>query len=434
MYRSSLARCFGTVTTVMVGILLGATRVEAQKTTDESLRRAAAEVLPRVEALSGLEAKRPINIAARTRKQLENYLSSEASEIDPTMAAAVGAAYAKLGLLPVASGVLDGTSALLGEQLAGYYDAERDTLYVLTDLNRDEAIGVLAHEMVHALQNQYVPLDSLVGSWLGNDRRLAARAAIEGHATVVKWLFSAEQVTGEPAALSDLPDMTLVPLELLFPDDPGPILETAPALVRDGLVFPYSRGAGFVQALWRSNRAFLPFAENLPQSTEQILDPGAKFLTSREAPVEVIFSEEQLPPITPELAGSGAAPKVDPASWWTVYENTLGQFELSILLKERHYQYGAEKYALGWAGDRYLLLRDHEHDVLVWYLAWDDRRSATAFATAFRQIFGPKLNRTGAVEELTIEGRPVVRIIDAEEGVDLSRVPRPEVRLAAARN
>ncbi|CAN5226198.1 hypothetical protein BH23GEM4_BH23GEM4_10280 [soil metagenome] len=37
------------------------------------------------------------------------------------------------------------------------------------------------------------------------------------------------------------------------------------------------------------------------------------------------------------------------------------------------------------------------------------------------------------MEELTVEGRPVVRIVESDDGVDLDSVPLPEIRLTAER-
>ena len=43
---------------------------------------------------------------------------------------------------------------------------------------------VLAHEMVHALQGQYLPLDSILKATANNDRLTAAQSILEGQATL----------------------------------------------------------------------------------------------------------------------------------------------------------------------------------------------------------------------------------------------------------
>ena len=44
---------------------------------------------------------------------------------------------------------------------------------------------VLAHELVHALQHQYLPLDSILHDSTDADRQAAAQAVLEGQATLV---------------------------------------------------------------------------------------------------------------------------------------------------------------------------------------------------------------------------------------------------------
>lgn len=48
-----------------------------------------------------------------------------------------------------------------------------------------------------------------------------------------------------------------------------------------------------------------------------------------------------------------------------------------------------------------------------------------AITNAYRQILHTRLNRTASVEQLTIDGCPAVRIIEAEEGVDFRLFPAP---------
>ena len=43
---------------------------------------------------------------------------------------------------------------------------------------------MLAHELVHALQHQYIPLDSIMRQPGDNDRLAAAQAILEGQATL----------------------------------------------------------------------------------------------------------------------------------------------------------------------------------------------------------------------------------------------------------
>src|SRR5256886_10974409 len=48
---------------------------------------------------------------------------------------------------------------LLTEQVAGYFDPDSNALYIPTDIDPSQARLVISHELVHALQHQYLNLE-----------------------------------------------------------------------------------------------------------------------------------------------------------------------------------------------------------------------------------------------------------------------------------
>ena len=393
----------------------GTHAAHAQRASNRDLERMVAELLPRVEELSGLQALAPLNVASRTREELRAFLTAEVEEeAESGLLRWSENAYRLLGLMPDSIDYQEMAVSVLSEEIAGYYVPRTDTLYLLEDVPGLQLRAVVAHEMVHALQDQHFELDSLRVHDAGNDRNMALSAAIEGHATLVMLLFSLEDALGKPVVLADLPDLTRIPLEAMMPGAPSPAMASAPRIMRESGAFPYVRGLGLAHALRTHDPAAVPFRDMLPVSTEQIMDPRARFLEARDVPTHVTFG----------VADGDAQDSV----WRNVHENTLGQFELSVLLMERH-RLQSESLANGWDGDRYQLLFDGERHALVWYIVWDDARAASRFVTAYTQILRTRMGRSGDVELLTIDGRPVVRVIEAEEGVDISTLPRPTLRL-----
>ncbi|MBW3553822.1 MAG: hypothetical protein KY466_09930, partial [Gemmatimonadetes bacterium] len=286
-----------------------------------------------------------------------------------------------------------------------------DRLYVVEGVARSEAAPVVAHELVHALQDQLVPLDSLVERERGNDRQLAAQAAAEGQATLVMLALQAEQATGRRIDPGQLPDLSqMIGPALEAQNAQFPVFSRAPRLIRETMLFPYVSGAAFVQGLHRGTAArgpVVPFGDLLPQSTEQVLDP-AGFLAGPDAPTE--------------LRLDGAA-----REWRMVYDNTLGQLEVSILLEE-HLGTPAAGDARGWDGDRYALLSGPDGaEALVWYSVWDDAAAADRFAVAYRRVLARRPHRTGEVRREEVGGRPVVRVVEAAEGTELGGVPVPGI-------
>ena len=185
--------------------------------------------------------------------------------------------YSRLGLVPDDLDLEPLLRRLLLEQVVGFYDPASDTLFVVDGVASELVDAVLVHEMVHALQDQYVDLDSLsTATRIHNDASMAVQAALEGHATfvMVEWMMG-EQL-GSPVDLTEVPPLgeTLGenPLALLGTEMPE--LVNAPAVIREQLMFPYVAGLDFVQARWGTEEGRVaPLGENLPTTTEQILHP-----------------------------------------------------------------------------------------------------------------------------------------------------------------
>src|SRR5690606_21291501 len=133
----------------------------------------------------------------------------------------------------------------------GYYDPGERTLFVVSGAAVSDLQPVIAHELVHALQDQHTNLDSLIAGERGNDRQTAAHAAMEGHAMLVMFTVLAEQASGrtvDPASLPN-PAIELGPA-MEAQNSEFPVFRNAPAVIRETLLFPYLRGVDFVHTLW----------------------------------------------------------------------------------------------------------------------------------------------------------------------------------------
>ena len=80
-------------------------------------------------------------------------------------------------------------------------------LFGVAGAEREQLRLVLAHEMVHALQGQYLPLDSILDATDNNDRLTAAQAILEGQATLasIEVLAPGQDVHRDAAVLGDVP-------------------------------------------------------------------------------------------------------------------------------------------------------------------------------------------------------------------------------------
>lgn len=374
------------------------------------------ELLPQIEDVSGLRARKPITFQRPSRAEIRGFVEQQLDdELPPEDLDATRRVYAGLGLVP---DTLDLRALLLDlytEQVVGYYDPKTEMLYVVNDVPADSILPVLSHELVHALQDQYVDLDALVARERGNDRQTAAQAAMEGQATVLMIALMAEQVTGEAADVGDLPDIAQQWGPIMEAGyERYPVFRSAPRILRETLLFPYIRGAAFIQALDRAvprngdgyQPPPFPWDTLLPLSTEQVLHPRTAFLAHRDMPTEVTL-------------GQPAAP------WRIRYSDSLGELETGIFFTEHVGQGGASD-ARGWDGDRYALLEDHEgHTALAWYSVWDDDAAADRFARSYRRTLEHRPGRRASVERSTFQGRPVVRVIDVPAQQDPAAVGAP---------
>jgi hypothetical protein len=344
----------------------------AQATADTALRRIAADLLPAAEQRSGLSARMPVRLATRSRDELEAFLIAEmARQLPPDRLEAVVRTYARLGLVPDTLDLEPLLRELLLEQVVGYYDPGRDTLYVVEGVAESQLETVLVHELVHALQDQYMDLDSLMNANLeANDRGTAAQAAMEGHATFAMLEWQMAQLMGSDADLTQLPG-----LEALLEDDPlaaagleMPVLSEAPALIRESLLFPYLGGLLFVQQHWRGEWGRVPpLGTEMPVSTEQVLHPERFVPGQRDVPTEVSYAQ----PL--------------PRGWDEVLTDGLGELETRLLLREfLPERETADRAAEGWDGDRYRLLDGPQGEAFLWVTVWDTERDALEFAQGVR--------------------------------------------------
>ena len=91
--------------------------------------------------------------------------------------------------------------------MAGFYDPDSATLFGVAGAEREELRLVLAHELVHALQDQYLPLDSILDATANNDRLTAAQAILEGQATLasIAGAGAGAERDRDAAVLGDVP-------------------------------------------------------------------------------------------------------------------------------------------------------------------------------------------------------------------------------------
>ena len=388
---------------VAYGLVGCGARSEAQGY--DKVHEMAAELTPAVERAVGLLFKEPPAVELRSRAQVRAYLSAKLdTELPPPLLDGLGTAYRLFGMLPDSVDLRSLLLALYTEQVIGYYDPDSAALYVVQGADKASQRMILAHELVHALQAQYLRVDSLIAPTRANDARTAAQAVLEGQATLASL-----SILMPGRDFDAIPDFWETYRQSLKQQQATmPIFNSAPLLIREGIVFPYLEGAEFVRWFIRSFPDTLPFGRHMPQSTEQILHPDRYHAGDVPVPLQ--------------LADGGPAP---------LHTDVLGEFESRILLTELT---GSEAVAvaatLGWGGDRYAVYRTDDGDALVWWAVWDDETAASRFAGALKREWSRRATagRRYTIERTYVGGSPGVRLIDAPDTWwGWERTPRVEV-------
>ncbi len=377
--------------TRLVGLALatvsGSCGVQGEAQGPSEIQALAEALLPDVEQAVGLTFKSNPAVAIRTQEQVRAYLIHKLDdELPPEELERLIVAYRLFGLIPDTLDMRQLLLALYLEQVVGYYDPDSATLYMVEQVDPAIAKFTLAHELVHALQGQYVALDSLLSLRRQNDRKMAAQAVFEGQATLASFQVVFPGMNPEATGQSWGDYWRAVREQ----QERMPVFASAPLIIRESLVFPYLAGADFMWWFTRQFADTVPFGPKLPRSTEHILHPDR--YRSGDAPVGLAF-------------GRGGDP---------IYEDGLGEFEMRVLITHlTGSEMTASAAVQGWGGDQYAVYAIGDDHALVWVSVWDDVTAADRFAAVLERNWKARAARRVVIERMDVEGRPGVRVVQA---------------------
>lgn len=368
------------LTSVALG--MAATGEAAAQDNSDLLRRTDT-ITAKVVKLRGLTKKREIERGLMDRDAIRQRLLQRIDEeYTAEELAAEEMALKRLGLLPPEANYKQLVIDLLAEQIAGFYDPADGKLYI-ADVARDEHRGLddilMAHEIDHALQDQHFGLGRFMKPIKGQgDATTARQALVEGDGTALMFEYMMNNLGKDvPWADSRATDAMIEQMSSAVAQQG---LEHAPLVLREGMLFPYMNGLGFV-AHFRKHH---PWSEvdriykKPPLSTEHILHPESYMDYER-----------------PDEISVGAIRSL--SGYAKVYDNVNGEFGLSLLLRQHagtRMQKRGDVYApkekaaratAGWGGDHMALYTPPGHDgtsastVAVLYTVWDEIADAIEF-------------------------------------------------------
>ncbi len=347
-------------------------------------------MLKRVELARQIESKKGVPGVVLDRTALIARVKEHvAREMPATAIRNEGLALQLFGFVPTEFDYEAAEYELLQDQLAGYFEPADGTMYMASDLGDDEADATLAHELVHALQDQRWDLESRSRYRPGDgDRSEAVSALAEGDATSAMFdVMIAHSALGVNKTALDLPD-DLFAKQISEGISQGPGA-TAPHVMRTALAAPYIYGTLFVHALRRRggwaavDRAW----DDAPTTSEQILHVG-KWIT-HEGPLNVA---------APTFGTLGAG-------WTPADVDSEGELGARIAFEEWVSAPVAAEISSGWGGDRGILLAKEDFAAFAWRLRYDPNSTPsggsavhafTVLSRAFDKALGPARLRDGA--------------------------------------
>jgi hypothetical protein len=303
----------------------------------------------------------------------------------------------KFGLLPRDFDLGPFLVKLLREQIIGFYDPEKKTIFLLDWVDSLSQKPVLAHELTHALQDQTVDLRT----WLRaedpgstefqarpepppesrfdpdrDERRAARDAVLEGQATVAALdytLFPFQRTAlNSPQIVADNFDKMV--------DAHSKIFSGAPLYIKELLTFPYRYGMRFelaVLAKGGRKQAYVDVLRSPPINTRQILEPDTYL--KHEAPIS--------------LGGVDIASLLAPE--YTVFDSgSMGEFDIKVLAEHFAKQGTAEHLAHAWRGGWYVAVLPSNSDPsapelsqlgLIYRSRWDSPKNAAQFLQVYRK-------------------------------------------------
>ena len=327
-------------------------------------------------------------MAENVRQNIEEEYTREEADIEAEM-------LALLDFIEPGTDLKEVFADLYAGSVVGYYDTDTGEMFVLNDGDEPDPAAkyTLAHEIVHALQDQTFDLDAFLPEDEENDDLARAKVAlVEGDAVLASTEYTRSFLTRSEIR------------QIYSSGGGGSDLSQIPRALIEFLTFPYREGAAFVAAVhagggWDSvDSAYT----SPPASTEHIMHPD-KYLAG-ERPVTVT-----LPDLAPALGGG----------WEMLEEGVLGEFTISLYLENQLPRIRAANAADFWGGDAYALLRNAELDesALVSLSVWDSDEDAQDFFDAVVSYYEAPRSGSG---ERSVSGEGVGRWDSEDRSVYVS--------------
>jgi hypothetical protein len=326
----------------------------------KELFRSIDDILRFASERTGLPIKRPVKKKLATRDEVAKYIQDRLKEQGSGERFDRSALpLKKLGLLPRDFNLRQYMLGLYKEQVEGWYDAHNKTVYLLDWVEPDVQKPVMAHELVHALQDQNFGLEK----WLNvakdskddtaqvalEEARTARQAVVEGQAMIVLYDY---ELSDTNQSVESAPDAVESMKGSMIGEDSTPMYSQAPLYLRESMLFPYNDGMEFIRAILMQRGkqpAFAGVFDHPPADSRQIMQPATYLANEPQPQIKVAPLDTILGP-----------------GWQREDVDGIGEIDLSVILRQWSAKNAAAKDGSGkepdtalthaWRGGYYMAL------------------------------------------------------------------------------
>ncbi len=350
----------------------------------QDLFKSGDEILRFASHQTGLPIKHEVKHKLTSRDEVQKFIEKRMKE-DPDAKRMEESEFVmkKFGLLPEGFNLRKFMVSMLREQVAGYYDTKTKTMNLLDWLPPDVQKPVMAHELTHALQDQFVDLDkweeggkpegkklSLPEQLSLDEVRVARQSVTEGQAMLVLIDYSLAPM-GRTSA--DAPDAVKVMEDQMMDSTGSPIFNSAPLYIKRAMMFAYREGTEFERQVLVSQgqqNAFTGTLQAPPQDTREVMQPKS-YLAGEHVPLLSV-------PDYDKILGHG---------WEQVDFGALGQFDVNVLMELYADAETSAGLTPAWRGGYYYAAHKKGtppgNVAFIYVSRWSDEDSAADFAKLF---------------------------------------------------
>jgi hypothetical protein len=324
--------------------------------------------------ITGLKMQHKVPFDLITKDQVNQFLKDRVHEVTtPEDLRIEELGLKKFGFVPQDFDLAKSTVDLLTEQAAAFYDYHKKKLYITDWAPSGMRQAALVHELAHALADQHFHLERFIKQGRDDDDLSMARTAVmEGQAT---WLMSeaierraGQSLKGSPKAVETMSRA------METGGSEYPVFESAPLYFRKTLVFPYTQGMLFQNAVCEKldQDAFAQVFRRPPVSTQQILHPKKYF--------------DAVMPTRPAL------PKFSNHGYKRLVTGTVGEMDHAILIEQYLDERRATELTPHWRGGVYALDENKRERrvVLSYAVEWDNADAARQYFAAYQEVLRRK--------------------------------------------